>query len=414
MTVKSANLLFSNAQVLDVVAGTYLPDRYVMVRNGRIAEIGAVRPVFDGPEFDLKGRVLMPGLCDAHVHVTAISADFATLTRTPPSYITAKAAHILRGMLRRGFTTVRDAGGADFGLAKAIEEGVLLGPRLLFCGHALSQTGGHGDVREAGDTSLNSCFCCAGFGLICDGVDEVRRSAREEIRKGATQLKLMVSGGVASPTDRIDSTQFSLDEIRAAVEEAEAANIPVMAHAYTARAIKRALRCGVDSIEHGNLLDQSCVELFHETGRTLVPTLSTYRALADEGLAAGMPKELHAKVFQVLDAGLHALELAHRGGVTMAYGSDLLGPMHGRQLGEFAIRGEVQPAIEIIRAATVNAAALFRRAGELGVVAEGARADLLVIDGDPLRDLGVMQNPNRFLKAVLKDGVFCHNALADL
>ena len=239
-------VLFSHANVLDVVAGTYVPDRFVLVRDGRIVDISGARPAWDGAAFDLNGRVLMPGLCDGHVHVTAISADFATLTRMPPSYVTAKAAPILRGMLMRGFTTVRDAGGADFGLAQAVEEALLPGPRILFCGHALSQTGGHGDVRGPGENNLGQCFCCAGFGLIADGVDALRRACREEIRKGATQIKLMVSGGVASPTDRIDSTQFSVDELRAAVEEAEAANIPVMAHAYTARAINRALRCGVE------------------------------------------------------------------------------------------------------------------------------------------------------------------------
>jgi imidazolonepropionase-like amidohydrolase len=245
-------------------------------------------------------------------------------------------------------------------------------------------------------------------------VDAVRRACREEIRKGATHLKLMVSGGVASPTDRIDSTKFSTDEIRAATDEAEAANIPLMAHAYTARAVTRALRGGVSSIEHGNLLDDSCVAVFRETGKFLVPTLSTYRALAEEGIAAGMPKELHAKVFQVLDAGLRALEIAHRGGVKLAYGTDLLGQMHRHQLNEFAIRREVQSPIDIIRAATIHAAELFRRDGEIGVVAPGARADLLVVDGDPLRDLGVLQHPARFLKAVVKDGVFYRNELTDL
>jgi imidazolonepropionase-like amidohydrolase len=414
MAPVTAGVLFSHAQVLDVVGGTYLPDRHVLVRDGRIAGITGTRPAWDGPSYDLKGRVLMPGLCDGHVHVTAVSADFATLVRTPPSYVTAKAAPILRAMLMRGFTTVRDAGGADYGLAQAVEEGLLPGPRLLFCGHALSQTGGHGDVRGPGENGLDQCLCCAGFGLIVDGVDAVRRACREEIRKGATQIKLMVSGGVASPTDRIDSTQFSSDEIRAAVAEAEAANIPVMAHAYTARAINRALRCGVDSIEHGNLLDDSSIELLREPGKFLVPTLSTYRAMADEGLAAGMPPALHAKVFQVLDAGLQALERAHRGGVTLVYGSDLLGPMHRHQLLEFALRGEVQAPIDVIRAATVNAAALFRRSGELGVVAEGARADLLVVEGDPLRDLAVLRDPERRLRAILKDGAFVRNELAAL
>ena len=414
MTARGGDLLFCNARVLDVVAGTYEPDRFVLVRAGRIADIGGARPRFDGPAIDLKGRVLMPGLCDAHVHVTALSAEFAALARMSPAYVAIGATHILAGMLARGFTTVRDAGGADFGLAQAVAEGLIPGPRLLFCGHALSQTGGHGDVRGPGEMTLNACLCCSGFGLVCDGVDAVRRACREEIRKGATHLKLMVSGGIASPTDRIDSTQFSLDELRAATEEAEAANIPVMAHAYTARAINRALRGGVASIEHGNLLDEGCVPLFHETGASLVPTLSTYQALAEEGIAAGLPREMHAKLADVCDAGLRALETAHRGGVKLVYGTDLLGVTHRHQLREFAIRREVQSPADIIRAATVNAAALFRMTGEIGVVAPGARADLLVMDGDPLHHIGVLQDPARFLKAVVQDGVIRHDRLADL
>jgi imidazolonepropionase-like amidohydrolase len=414
MMQAGAEMLFSNAQVLDVVAGTYLSEQSVLLRHGRIAQVSGRSLSFDGPEFDLRGRVLMPGLCDAHVHVTAIGADLAAMARMAPSYIAVKAATILHAMLMRGFTTVRDAGGADYGLAQAVGEGLITGPRLLFCGHALSQTGGHGDMRGPGELGIDTCSCCSGFGFICDGVDAVRRACRDEIRKGATHIKLMVSGGVASPTDRIDSTQYSLDEIRAATEESEAANIPVMAHAYTARAIKRALRGGVASIEHGNLLDESCVEVLRETGAFLVPTLSTYRALADEGLEAGMPKDMHAKVFQVLDSGLRALEIAYRGGVKVAYGTDLLGVMHRHQLQEFAIRGEVQTPIEIIRAATIYAAELFRMSGEIGVIAPGARADLIVVDGDPLRDLGVLQQPERFLKAVIKDGVLYRNELADL
>ena len=412
MSGTAGDLLFCNALVLDVVVGTYLPDRFVLVREGRIAEITGTRPRFDGPAYDLRGRVLMPGLCDAHVHVTALSADFAALSRMSPAYVAIGAARILAQMLARGFTTVRDAGGADYGLAKAVADGLIPGPRLLFCGHALSQTGGHGDMRGPGETALNACLCCSGVGFVCDGVDAVRKACRDEIRKGATHLKLMVSGGIASPTDRIDSTQFSLGELRAATEEAEAANIPVMAHAYTARAITRALRGGVSSIEHGNLLDEGCVALFRETGAFLVPTLATYRALAEEGVAAGLPKEMHAKLADVLDAGLRALEIAHRGGVKLAYGTDLLGVMHRHQLREFALRREVQAPIDVIRAATVNAAALFRMSGEIGEVAPGARADLLVVDGDPLADLGALQDPARFLRAVVKDGALVQDRLA--
>lgn len=407
------DVLLQNAMVLDPEAGTLLPDHSVLVQAGRIVEVSE-RPLdaADAEVIDLRGKVLMPGLCDAHVHVTAATPDFAALTRWPASYTAARAGRILHDMLLRGFTTVRDVGGADYGLARAIEEGWFIGPRLLFCGHALSQTGGHGDMRGPGEHHhFEGCFCCPGLGRICDGIAEVRKACRDEIRKGATHIKLMVSGGVSSPTDRIDSTQFSLEEIRAAVEEAEAANLPVAAHAYTARAIDRTLRSGVTSIEHGNLLEASSLELFRETGAFLVPTLATYHAIAREGIELGLPKALHAKVFEVLDAGSRALELAYRAGVKLVYGTDLLGDMHRHQLSEFALRKDIVAPADLIRACTTTAAALFQMSGEIGVIASGARADLLVVDGNPLDDVAVLETPERHLLAVMKDGAFHKNLL---
>jgi len=406
------DILFTNAQILDAAAGTLLPDRAVLVRDGRIAEVSD-RPIKAGEAatVDLKGKVLMPGLCDGHVHVTAATPDFSKLMRWAPSYAALRAADILQGMLMRGFTTVRDAGGGDFGLAQAIEEGYIAGPRLLFCGHALSQTGGHGDMRGPGETTFDDCYCCAGLGRICDGISEVRRAARDEIRKGATHIKIMGSGGVASPTDRITSTQFSLEEIRAVVEEAEAASIYVMAHCYTPRAIIRALDAGVRSIEHGNLLNEQACAIFVKHGAFLVPTLSTYKGIAEDGPADGMPAALVAKVHEVLDAGQRALEIAYRQGVKIVYGTDLLGVSHRRQLGEFALRGEVQTPADVIRGATTLAAELFNLTGKVGTVAPGAFADLLVVDGNPLADLGVLQNPDRCLLAIMKGGVFHKNTL---
>lgn len=345
---------------------------------------------------------MMPGLIDMHVHVTAWSANFANMARDATSYTTMRASHIMRGMLLRGFTSVRDAGGADFGLARAVEEGLIVGPRLFFCGHALSQTGGHGDMRSPGE-NCQPCGCPHGLGVVCDGVAEMRRACRDEIRKGATQIKLMVSGGVASPCDRIDSTQFHDDEICAAVQEAAAANVYVMAHAYTARAVNRALRCGVRSIEHGNLMDETSVALFKEKDAFYVPTLATYHALADEGLQNGMPADQHAKVSQVLDAGMRALRLAHEGGVKICFGTDLLGDMHRHQLHGLALHAQVQPPADVLRAATCNAAALLGRAGTLGVVRVGAAADLLLIDGDPLAE-GVLSSFGERLRVVMKGG----------
>lgn len=404
--------LFKNAHVLDPVSGQLLADQHVLIEDGVIREVSAVMPRAPTALIrDIAGKVLMPGLCDAHVHVTVSTPDFVLLKTWPSSYVTARAVKGLQDMLLRGFTTVRDAGGADFGLADAVEEGHLVGPRIRFSGKAISQTGGHADIRVRGDNTFEESQCCAGFGRVCDGVGEIRQACRDEIRKGAHQLKLMASGGIISPTDRISSTQFSMEELKAAVEEATAANIYVMAHAYTARAINRALECGVRSIEHGNLMDDSSADLFLSKAAFLVPTLSTYHASAKEGLEAGMPKALHAKIADVLEGGLRALELAHRRGVKMVYGTDLLGSMQRHQLLEFAIRSEVQKPIDIIRAATINAAELFQMSGEIGVIAAGARADLLVVDGNPLEDLGVLQNPERYLKVVMKDGCFYKDEL---
>jgi imidazolonepropionase-like amidohydrolase len=404
------SLLLKNAAILDTRGGS-LSGGDVLVRDGAIAEVGKDLLASADETIDLGGRVLMPGLCDGHVHVIAVTADFSALQKMSPFYVSARAAKIVNGMLHRGFTTVRDAGGCDFGLARAVNEGFIEGPRILFCGHALSQTGGHGDMRSPGENELGFCFCCAGLGLVCDGVAEVRRAAREEIRKGATQIKIMASGGVASPTDRIDSTQFSREEIAAVVEEADAANVHVMAHAYTARAINRALELGVRTIEHGNLMDEESCRLFLETGSYLVPTLSTYAALAEEGVEAGMPRDIQVKVYEVLDAGRSALELAHRRKVPMVYGSDLLGSMHRHQLNEINIRREVVPADDLIRAATCNAADAFGRTGEFGEIVPGARADLLVSAGNPLEDITVLTRPEENLLAILKEGRFHKNLI---
>lgn len=405
------SVLLKNAQVLDVRSGELKPASHIRIVDGAIASVDAEERADGAETIDVGGRIVMPGLCDMHVHVTAATADLSVIRHWSPAYVTAHAAKILTGMLHRGFTTVRDGGGADWGLAKAVDEDLIAGPRIFFCGHALSQTGGHGDMRSSGDDGAGYGWLTPGLGWVCDGVSALRRACREEVRRGAHHIKLMVSGGVASPTDRIDSTQFSEEEIRAAVEEAEAANLYVMVHAYTARAINRALRCGAKTVEHGNLLDEDSIDLMLENNAFLVPTLSIYQALADEGIEAGLPKELYNKIFDVLDAGKRALDMAYSGGVKMAYGTDLLGQMHRRQLDEFAIRGEIIPAIDVLRAATCNAADLLGLAGKLGEIVEGASADLLVSEGNPLQDLSVMTEPETNLRLIMKAGKVYKNTL---
>lgn len=401
-----------HAAVLDVVGGRLLRDQRVVTAGGQIVRVEPVEaaPPPEGARLiDVRGRTVMPGLCDAHVHVIAWTANLTELMRTSASYTAARAAEILRAMLMRGFTTVRDAGGADYGLARAVDEGLIDGPRILFCGHGLSPTGGHADLRARGEDVVVGASL--GMGRVCDGVSAVRHACRDEIRKGAHQIKLMLNGGVSSPTDRIDNLQFSEDELRAAVEEAEMAGLYVMAHTYTAAAVNRAVRCGVRSLEHCNLIDERSVELLLEHNAFMVPTLATYESLAREGVAAGLPAELLGKLDRVRDAGLRALDMASRAGVRLAYGTDLLGAMHRDQLSEFAIRAQVQPPIEVIRAATSAAAELFNEVGQTGVVAAGARADLLVVDGDPLQDLGCLQSPERSLLAIMRGGALYKNIL---
>jgi imidazolonepropionase-like amidohydrolase len=397
--------LFTHARVLDPGSASLAPDTAVLVEDERITGVGTNVAAPEGARvIDLQGKTLMPGLVDCHVHVTAATAHLGQIEEWSPTYLAAHASVLARDMLQRGFTTVRDAGGADFGFARAIDEGLFEGPRVIFGGRALSQTGGHGDNRGRGRTALERGYSYTGISTVCDGVAAVRQAVREEIKRGAAHIKLMLSGGVASPTDRVDSTQFSTDEIRAAVEEAEAANIYVLGHAYTARAINRGLECGVRTIEHGNLMDASTPPLFLKYQAFYVPTLVTYSAMAEQGREFGLPEDSYRKVFDVLDAGLRALEMAHRAGVSIAYGTDLLGGMQVHQLREFEIRAQVQSPAEIIRSATVVGARVVRLDGQVGCVSPGAYADLLVVDGNPLDDIGVMTRPDQHLELVMKAG----------
>jgi imidazolonepropionase-like amidohydrolase len=377
-----------------------------------------IREVSDQPiraasaeAYDLRGRTLMPGLIDCHVHVLAADVNLSRVVSE--SLATLRALPLMRAMLDRGFTTVRDAGGADYGLALAVEQGLAVGPRLFVSGRALSQTGGHGDQRGRFDDSTVPRRGHPGStSRIADGVEAVRQAAREELRAGAHQVKVMVSGGVASPTDPIANTQYSRDELAAIVAEAEAAQTYVMAHAYTARAARRAVECGIRTIEHGNLVDQETASAMAAAGAYAVPTLVTYDALSEEGASLGLPPDSVAKIADVREAGLRSLEIFQRAGVKMAYGTDLLGAMQRHQSTEFAIRARVLPAFDVIRSATTVAAEVLRQEGRLGVVAPGAVADLLVVEGDPLTDLGTLLDQGAHFCAIMQGGRLHKNQLA--
>jgi imidazolonepropionase-like amidohydrolase len=418
-----SQVLFENAALLDVERGERRPGASVLVEGDRIVELSeaaerrsaravsspGLRPGSRAPgarRIDAGGRTLMPGLIDAHVHAVLTTMDLAALEKKPVTLVANEARLVLEGMLARGFTSVRDAGGADWGLAQAVERGLIRGPRLFYAGRVLSQTGGHGDFSPREDPP-RLCACAVrttGFSHVADGVDAVRKAAREELRRGAHQVKIMASGGVASPSDPIWNLQYSEEEMRAIVEEARGWRSYAMAHAYTPEAIARAIRAGVRTIEHGNLIDAATARAMAERGAFLVPTLVTYFKIDELGRALGFPAVSQRKVKDVLDAGLASLEIAREAGVAMGFGTDLLGETHAHQSQEFAIRARVLLPAEILRSATLVNARILGREGELGVVAPGALADLLVVEGDPLADVSLLAAPEKSLALIMKGG----------
>ncbi|QTD45354.1 metal-dependent hydrolase family protein [Ottowia testudinis] len=409
--------LFKNVHVLDVRAGRLLENHHVLVEGEAIREISD-RPLSCSAArtIDGAGRTLMPGLIDCHVHVTASHINFGLLAQTPHTLLAYRALPILRGMLRRGFTTVRDAGGADWALKQALEDGVggtVAGPRLFVSGSPLSPTGGHGDFRpRSGRLQPVGCGCPRLAGTrVVDGVDAVRQAVREQMQMGADQIKIMSSGGVASPTDPVNALGYSLEETRAIVDEAAARHTYVLAHAYTPESIRRAVECGVRSIEHGNLIDAPTAALMAERGAYAVPTLITYEALARDGARLGLGAESVAKIEQVRAAGLRSLEIFTASGVKLAFGTDLLGASHDLQSEEFVIRAQAQPNLEVLQSATLIGAELLNQTGVIGEIAPGARADLLLVDGNPLNDLACLTGQGERIPLVMQAGQLRVNEL---
>jgi imidazolonepropionase-like amidohydrolase len=411
-------LIVKNAKLLDTAAAELRPGASLRIEGDKIVEVAE-----DGRELaagadvvvlDAAGRTMMPGLIDAHVHPSLTTVDLAALVRRQASWIAIETKFILEGMLRRGFTTVRDAGGLDAGIAHAIERRLIKAPRVFRSGRVLSQTGGHGDLEPVGEHP-RLCACAirtTAFSHIADGVDAVRRAVREELKGGAQQIKVMAGGGVATLSDPIDMVQYTEEEIRAAVEEAKARRTYVFAHAYIPEAIQHAVRAGVRSIEHGNLIDDASARLMAERGCYLVPTLVTYDQIAESGKALNFPEASLRKLQEVLHAGASAIRIALRAGVKVGFGTDLLGETHQAQSKEFALRAQIQSNADVLRSATIVNAELLQRSDLLGVLKPGAFGDLLLVDGDPLEDLGVLAGQGDRLDVIVRGGIICKNALS--
>ena len=397
-------VLFTDATIIDTSGKR---EGNVLVEDGVIRDLAARDAAHDDRRvIRLGGRTLMPGLIDCHVHVVASMMNLAANAALPDAIAVLRSLPLMRGMLDRGFTTVRDVGGAPPALAEAVAQGLATGPRLICCGKALSRTGGHSDMRPRHDMHDPHRWerNFGAMGRIADGVEEVRRACRQELRQGARFIKVMANGGVASPTDPIAWQGYSAEELRAAVAEAADAGTYVAAHLYTSDAIERAVRAGVHSLEHCNLIDAPTARLAAEAGAVAVPTLVTYEALAQDGPRFGFPPDSIAKIETVRAHGMESLEVLRHAGVTMAFGTDLLGETQVRQNEEFAIRARVLPSAAVLAAATTIAARLIGMEGQLGVVAPGAIADLLVVDGDPLADVALLADPARNVRLVMQQG----------
>jgi imidazolonepropionase-like amidohydrolase len=406
-------LILDNATLVDLDAGELRPGHFVCIDGDTIVSVDDRRPSSEAAErIDLAGRCLLPGLIDAHYHATLTDTNPANLRDVPTTLMTARAANLLRRTLERGFTTVRDMGGADWGIRSAVAEGAIVGPRVYIAGRALSQTGGHGDLRRRTE-SEDMCSCAAALSfmsVVADGKAGVQVATREQLRQGVDHIKVFLSGGVVSPTDPLTSAQYTDEELEAIVHEAQSWGTYVAAHAYTAAAITRAAKAGVRTIEHGNLIDAPAAKLLADRQGYLIPTLITYEVMRREASRAKLPAFSVAKLETVLSAGLESIQIALSAGVKLGFGTDLLGEFHAYQSEELLIRSRVQKPRDVLLSATRVNAEILGQTGRLGVIAPGALADLIAVAGNPLADLGLLQNQGQQLTLIMKNGAIVKRA----
>src|ERR1700731_2541816 len=393
---------FLNARIFDGVQSEYVDESVVVVEGDRIVAVDRTTgAAISGNVVDVAGKTLMPGLIDAHCHVLGASLKVTDVETQPLTYVAGYASKMLGDALDCGFTTVRDVAGGDAGIARAVADRLIRGPRIFFAGRALSMTGGHGDFRDP-FSEVGACGCSAEgrVAIVVDGEDAVRAAAREELRRGAHCIKIMLSGGVLSPTDPIWMDQFSDAEVSAAVEEAARRRKYVAAHCHPPSSIERAARLGVRTIEHATLIDEARAAAVKAADAYVVPTTVIVRALLEDVKSGLLPAWAQSKLKEVSDSSLRGLEIMDRQGLKIGFGTDLLGHLHIHQAREFTVRREVQSAANILRSATsVNAEILMEP--KLGRIQPGCYADILIVDGDPLADIDVLAQDGRSLTPVI-------------
>jgi imidazolonepropionase-like amidohydrolase len=402
-------VIFKNARVFDGTNSECPDGMHVLVEDDAIREVSNQALKSTGAlTIDVGGRTLMPGLIDAHIHAYASHVDFQKADRAGDPYRTAHAVRMLGFALDSGFTTVRDVGGGNYSLWRAIEDGLIRAPRFFYAGNALSMTGGHGDFRLMNESHHSHGYCSCGainsLSVIADGVEGCVRAAREELRRGAHCIKIMGSGGIASPTDPLWMNQYREDEIRAIVGETAERGTYTTAHCHPASAVRRCIEFGVRCIEHGTLIDDKTAQFVAEREAFVVPTMAVIFALTEMGPKLGFPPQSQIKIGDAYGSALSGLESMRRANVKVGFGTDLLGDTYIHQCREFSIRKEVFSPLEILRQATSTNAAILQQEGILGCVAPGAQADLLVVDGDPLKNIDLLAAGGKKLPLIMRRG----------
>jgi len=409
-------ILLENARIFDGVSDECAEGMSVLIENGLIREVSD-RPIKagDAQRIDVAGKTLMPGLIDLHIHAYFCDLNAKVVDGRDAPYRTAHAVKKLGHALDCGFTTVRDIGGGDYPLASALADGLIRGPRFFYAGKVLSMTGGHVDYRTPTEMHHTHGYCSCGSmnwgGVVVDGVDECIKAAREELRRGAHCIKITASGGVMSPSDPMWMNQFREDEIRAIVGEAAERRTYVSAHCHPVSAIRRSIEFGVRCIEHGTLIDADTARFVAECGSYVVPTMSVIFVTMEIGAKLGMTPDSMTKLKVAADAAIEGLQHMRDAGVKMGFGTDLLGATYDQQCREFEFRSEVFTPLEMLRQATSMGAEILMQEGMLGCVSPGAYADLIVVDGDPLKDIGLLAADGRKLDLIMRAGEIVKNRL---
>ena len=419
-TPSPPDTLFKIVRVFDGTRAALSAPTNVLVRGNKIVSIGAPSQSASATTIEGGGRTLMPGLIDNHVHLFMTGSSQGEMMDAKATFegLEAKAAEEARQMLMRGFTAVRDMGGPVFGIKKAIDRGEIPGPRIYPSGAMISQTSGHGDFRLPSDRSRRfggqiTKGELMGIGFIADGRDEVLTATRENLRGGASQIKVMAGGGAASAYDPLDVAQYTLDEMKAAVEAADDWGTYVTVHAYTPKAVQRAVKAGVKSIEHGQLLDEQTLKLLGDKGLWL-----SLQAL-DEAPPT-QSADVIAKKHQVVAGTDNAFKWARKYKVKLAWGTDFLfNPAQNKNQNSdiLKLKQWMTPA-EILKVVTRDNAGLLALSGlrnpypgKLGVIEAGALADLLLVEGNPIANLDLIADPTTNFRVIMKDGRIYKNTL---